>query len=268
MSKIDKVKGLPMPDDSNACPLKLIESVADVFRQLWISHNEENLWFRGQDDATFPLVPKAFRAEYVQASERDILNDFKQKACLVSGVHPVDEWGWIILGQHYGLPTRLLDWSDNPLQALYFACQPAVNSNQEKQDGKLFVLEPDKMNRKTLGDSAPSPILLEEREDKCRPYLPDNDDSTGNKPIAVVAMDDFPRIGAQNGCFTVCSDSLYQYDDQGQEVIRQFIIPAEKKEIILEELDFLGVDAASTYPDLDHLAQQVAKRHANNKDKR
>lgn len=253
-----------MPDDSNASISKSIESVADVLSKLWNSDNKDSLWFRGQDNANFHLVAKAFRPEYVKANERDILNDFKQKACLVSGVHPVDEWGWIILGQHYGLPTRLLDWSDNPLQALYFACQSAVNSNGEEQDGKLFVLQPDKMNQETLGDdSAPSPILLEEREDKCRPYLPDSFDPKGNSPLAVVAMDDFPRIGAQNGCFTVCSDYEYKYDDPEQKVIRQFIIPAEKKETILGELDFLGVDAASTYPDLDHLAQQVAKRHEN-----
>lgn len=257
-----------MPDDSDACTLEPIESVADVLSKLWKSddNNKTIYWFRGQDDASFSLIPKAFRWEYIKENERDILNDFKQKACLVSGVHPVDEWGWIILGQHYGLPTRLLDWSDNPLQALYFACQSVVNSNGEEQDGKLFVLEPDKMNQETLGDdSAPSPILLEEREDKCRPYLPESHDSTGNSPLAVVAMDDFPRIGAQNGCFTVCSDPLYEYNDPEQKVIRQFIIPGGKKELILGELDFLGVDAASTYPDLDHLAQQVAKRHFNNK---
>ena len=250
-----------MPDDSDACTLEPIESVADVLSKIWNTDHKDIVWFRGQDVASFPLLPKAFRTEYLKANERDILNDFKQKACLVSGIHPVDEWGWIILGQHYGLPTRLLDWSANPLQALYFACQPVVNSNGKKQDGKLFVLEPDKMNQEALGDSAPSPILLEEREDKCRPYLPDNDDSTGDKPIAVVAMDDFPRIGAQNGCFTVCSNHDYNYDDPEQEIIRQFIIPEGKKLDILSELDFLGVNAASTYPDLDHLAQQVAKRH-------
>ena len=234
-----------------------IESVRDIFTSVRVAGDKKR-WYRGQSNEDYELKPKAFRPEFLEASEKEMLDEFRQKACLISGHHPIDDWGWIVLAQHYGLPTRLLDWSDNPLQGLYFACQKAHGDEDFKINGKLFVLEPRKMNERAMGKSQPFPLILEEAEDKCKDYLPGNTHSGGSDPIAVVAMDDFPRIGAQNGCFTVCSDRNYRYDDPSSELIAEYVIPHDKKEGILEELEFVGVNVASTYPDLDHLAEKIS----------
>jgi len=69
---------------------------------------------------------------------------------LVDGI-PKDEWDWIFLMQHYRAPTRLLDWSESPLVALYFAL---VDKLQEDSDGALWCMDPIALNRIANGTVA------------------------------------------------------------------------------------------------------------------
>ena len=111
-------------------------------------------WYRGQRDSAWQLVPGITRDRGHMASERDMLKTFQQDAAPRAREKPRTEWEWICLAQHYGLPTRLLDWTQNPLVALYFAVAPS-SSTEDPVDGAFFELDPALLNRYAMED-APS----------------------------------------------------------------------------------------------------------------
>ena len=73
-----------------------------------------NVWFRGQGDVTWPLKPSLYRGKFRPELEREMLRDFR--------AHAAEYVDWLFLAQHHGIPTRILDWTENPLVGLYFTC--------------------------------------------------------------------------------------------------------------------------------------------------
>jgi hypothetical protein len=96
--------------------------------------------FRGVTDSkNHKLIPSVGRIDQsilcglsISDYERETLNRFKLRAKPEITPQPKDDWEWLALAQHHGLPTRLLDWTSSPLIALYFATKPEI-----QDDGKL-----------------------------------------------------------------------------------------------------------------------------------
>jgi hypothetical protein len=104
--------------------------------------DEKALWFRGQSDATWGLIPRIWRKEYSDANEAEMRLEFESVGHPLTqsgAVH--DKWHWYFLMQHYGAPTRILDWTVNPLVALYFAVRDS------EADGAVWVVDPWRWNR-------------------------------------------------------------------------------------------------------------------------
>ena len=91
----------------------------------------------GHEKSDWPLVPKFYRSKPTNRNIEDgIREEFQTRAPILADVKPANKWEWYFLMQHYGAPTRLLDWSDGALIGLYFA----VRQNHGWHDAAVWML--------------------------------------------------------------------------------------------------------------------------------
>lgn len=212
-------------------------------------------FFRGQSDVKWRLLPKLSRLfkkgkipDTWPRLESFILGDFKKYAVINIDKEPKNKFEWMVLGQHYGLPTRLLDWTTNPLKALYFA----VDEYSDKRDGALFAFSPT--------SSIP---MLEDDENV--------DQFTHMMPIFPNMIDS--RIVAQEACFTIFphAPDFKQFQpledteiyDRDYFLMLKIMIPRDRKLTILGELDVLGVNRRTLFPDLSGLSDFISWKYRN-----
>ncbi|KAB1661661.1 FRG domain-containing protein [Pseudoclavibacter sp. CFCC 13796] len=242
-----------------------IRSVSDLLRQLKpITADGREVWYRGHRDATWQLEPSAFREQRHRTTEKAMLARFRQEAAAAGVQYAFDEWGWIVFAQHHSLPTRLLDWSQSPLVALYFACERLRDSTGVEADGEFFVMHPHALNEEAGDNNGGHPRLLAESDKRLNEYLPGNDGEHSCKPRAVVAPMLFDRIRMQNGTFTVSQVPNGSDEPEPLRVaaaIQAFTVPGDAKEGMREELESLGFNEVSIYRDLDRVARRISVGH-------
>lgn len=112
-----------------------------------------DLWFRGQRNATYPLAPGAFRPKQIGDQEKDVFYEETSASFHFMLRRPeyrsqcASDFEWLALLQHYGGFTRLLDWTENALVAMFFAVEESSNDNQIA--GSLYVLNAASLNEQS-----------------------------------------------------------------------------------------------------------------------
>lgn len=195
-----------------------------------------------------------------------MLKRFMQDARTFLVDAPANDWEWLFLAQHHNVPTRLLDWTENALVALYFACEPvkAPLEGSPQPDGDVWVLLPTQLNKamNSWSGQHPEDLPMFGVDSTLEKYHPLPKTPTPSQeprnPIAALASRGFTRISNQWGTFTV-TDQLIALEDHAyaDSFLRRLSIDAATKADIIDELRSLGVEERIIYPDLHRLGQRV-----------
>jgi hypothetical protein len=232
-------------------------------------------WYRGHRRSEWALKSTLHR--YVErltagidmASEelRQLLRDesktryrqFKQEAWPLLGPAERSEWGVIFTMQHYRLPTRLLDWTESFLCALFFAQQ----HRDPKDAAAVWVLDSAALNEISVG--AGGLIALDENVGDSTfdargwhpRWVPPSEDL---RTIAVSPIFTNARMTAQRAAFTLAGDSFLALEEQlDRRLIREgrlvkIELPPEGFDEVEDYLRVAGVRAFTYFPDLEGLA--------------
>jgi len=278
----------------------VITSLGDFIKEIMNLQGFNNAtayfqWYRGHAGLNWELIPKIQRSftsndeEELFRSERYLTNDFQARASVLPTAIPkprLNEYAsWLTLMQHYGLPTRLLDWSRSPLVALYFA----VNEKSSwDKDACIWVLSPGRLN---LSEHLEKPTLLNNKEYENsyiynmahntittmiytafrRWELSDNpdaitpDDKKFNhrfntlkgKIAACYPTEADSRVYNQYSVFTVHNSLRKLTDFCDDSTLKRLTIPRENKKTLLRELSICGITQSYVFPDFENLASVI-----------
>lgn len=238
-----------------------INCVQDLLVVLERSEGQVNqtVWYRGQGSAEWPLIPYYLRLKGSQ-SESTLLKRFKQSAAMLIENHPKNYFDWIFLMQHYGVPTRLLDWSESPLIALYFAVENLVRDGDI--DGALWLLSPSKLNRNAhITDKDEYDYIPSFDDQELQGYSIDSLNGSSRFdlfPVATIATRNNPRLQAQLGVFTIHHRDITPIEEVGDgSHVEKLIIPSESKERIKKQLSILGYSKFQLFPELSSIGDII-----------
>ena len=241
---------------------ELIDVVEDIHNLYVRDEKYEHHWYRGHADASWRLIPSAQRVVASEEELRGLANDFRIRASRIVGSEPnrEDYSSWLAMMQHYGIPTRLLDWSESPLIAAFFATEMDSYDLLER-DACVWVLRPSALNMR-LGDGFLYPLDSSTAHDMMQSaFVPYETEFVKEKDVlACHYVGGDTRMYAQQACFTVHRSSDAQLDGPDfEEYVHRIVIPAAAKERVRLQLTMLGITTGFVYPDLDHVAQSLRR---------
>ena len=258
--------------------------------------------FRGMEDYEYKLIPSVYRTikdpnndfeisnrKYTTfSSERNLLQNFIQDASAYAPQFNVKNYvRWAELAQHYGVPTRFLDWTENPLVALYFACESNKDSDAvvwvlHKRNYAEYAKVHDENrfkydNQHMTNEEAIQKLLTTSPLDDCYSQL-------WKLPIIYTPYYFDHRMSAQASWFMVWgnkkepledlienssymkfeppTDGIRSYGkDQEERFMFRFFIHQSDKQYILRRLDHVGIHAKSLFPGLDGIGQRIERVH-------
>jgi hypothetical protein len=213
----------------------IVNTLEDYLSNL--STLEETDFYRGVGNSDeYKLIPSAGRYGLKVTSnqiqlESDLLERFKRHAPAYMQDNPQNDMEWMFLAQHHGLPTRLLDWTYNPLVALFFAVE-----NEIVADAAVY---------------------------RCFPFTtqinitePFNVDGLA----WIVPNLNHIRYKQQSGLFTLHSNPA---EEDLSKIYEKFIIPKSVRKNIRWKLRKLGITKAFLFSDLDSLSYDIIKTVEN-----
>lgn len=230
-----------------------------------------DIWFRGQADVGWGLTPSLYRLG-LEEYEEEIRADFVRRAIqLTPERQPSSDWGWYFAMQHYGVPTRLLDWTTSALVALFFATNSnAAADTAVKRNPAVWILDPWWLNQQLTHRNT---VILSDWDDAA-PYLPRlyaNERLRRRYPIAIDPPHVARRVAVQSSCFTV-----FGTDPRGLEAVAKrprsrlacIEIQSGRDGRFVDEirvdLRTCGITDSILFPDLEGLSRELTRYYKMN----
>lgn len=236
------------------------------------------LWYRGASKTDHPLTPSLFRHPTLQSSqelldlEGRVLQRFRERSVPYKpayGRERDQDWELLFLMQHFGVPTRLLDWTESPYIALFFALTGAkldYVTGKTHSPACVWVLQPEAWNRQALSDITYEGAILSIGSDPLESYKPNSDPRYMRVlPVAMFGLHNSPRIVAQRGVFTIFgkdTDSMDAAVIRGGFPLQTLVkieLPADAIAELRRSLFRIGVTDSVVFPDLAGLALELKR---------
>jgi hypothetical protein len=229
-------------------------------------------WFRGCRRASYKLSPSISRhptkktIDDLFPVETELRNRFAERSPPFLTRALGDDWDKYFLMQHYGVPTRLLDWSESPFVGLYFALMPLTITPEE--DAALWMCNPAEWNRAVADLTKYEPGILDQFSPRVQRYLPNDGrpERVPNEPIMMFGSHNSPRMAAQRGGFTVFGQNLTPLEDVKvtksipDNVLRKVTINKSNIEPVLDSLMKKAITESFIFPDLEGLAKELKRK--------
>lgn len=240
--------------------IQSLENLIAILRER-ISSDNRILWFRGHQDSNWKLSP-AVKRDYDPDGERNLTHRFRSRAGVRHERLPAydDLPSWLALMQHYGLPTRLLDWTRSPMVALFFALDGSFRVAQPT-DATLWILEPHALNVAQGFEPVTAALNASMYADLIKPAYDHKSPELGTVAAAMVSETD-QRMFVQQGCFTVHStDSPLEQLSLPDKVLTKVRIPSKHVRQLSFDVEICGFRRGDLFPDLQNLAYELRKTY-------
>lgn len=235
-----------------------IQQLLDQVRDLLVDRRIDSVYLRGQAYYDWRLRPTIGRPleflnrrtkGYSADCEDYLLNRFRRYSWGIIG-RELGENELLLLARHHGIPVRLLDWSSNPLVALYFAC---ADENKLQEPGAIWLCVRKQLTHSHYYDFFRDPTPMLKLKGVRFIYAPHVS----------------PRVAAQSCTFTIqdspdrdldAYDPSVQQDDDWE--IQGFVklkVPPERKIDFILDLERLGITERAMFPDLDGIARAIIR---------